>query len=205
MSTAFKQVADNAISTTTTSLTSTGVTSITVASGNGALFPLPGNGFIVTLWNGTDPGADPNMEKVVCSARSTDVLTIGATAKTHTSPCNVGLLDVAQNTIDMQTAINNLEGMTSLTSVKTSAYTISSSDSIVVCDTSSGSFNVTLPDATTVQIGRNYKIKHIDTTANEVFIIPNGSQTIDGAPYITVSMANALLAVASDGSNWYLV
>jgi aryl-phospho-beta-D-glucosidase BglC (GH1 family) len=111
--TLFKQVADNAVSTTTTSMTSTGVTSITAASGNGALFPLPGNGFILTIWNGSDPTLDANMEKVVVSARSGDVLTIAATTKTHTSPTNIGLLDVAQNTIDLQKSVNALESKTS--------------------------------------------------------------------------------------------
>src|SRR5947199_5644030 len=106
----FKQVADNAISTTATSLSSTGVTSITLHSGDGAKFPQPGNGFIITLWNGlsfpSNPALDPNMEKVLVSARSSDVLTTAPTTKAHTGQVTVALLDVSQNTIDLQTAVN---------------------------------------------------------------------------------------------------
>ncbi len=113
MATAFKQTADNAISTTLTNLSTTGVTSITLHSGDGAKFPQPGNGFIVTLWNGlsfpSNPALDPNMEKVLVSARSGDVFTISATTKIHTGQVTVALLDVAQNTTDLQTAVNNLE------------------------------------------------------------------------------------------------
>lgn len=114
MPTAFKQVADNAYALTTTNLSSIGVTSLALPTGQGARFPQPGNGFIVTLWDATtypsDPSLDPNMEKVVCSARSGDTLTIGATVNAHLATGTmVALLDVASNTTDMQTAINTAE------------------------------------------------------------------------------------------------
>lgn len=109
MPTAFKQVADNATSTTGTDLTSSGVRSLAFSSGDGVKFPTPGNGFWLTLWNGPDPGADSNAEKVLVSALNGDTVTHSATTKTHASPCNVGLLDVSSNVVDLQTAINNLE------------------------------------------------------------------------------------------------
>ena len=107
--TQFHQIANNAITTSPTSFSSTGVTSIAAASGTGALFPAPGNGFYVTLWTGSDPSADANQEIVLCTARSGDTLTVGATTKTHASPVNIGLLDVSQITVEMQTAINAIE------------------------------------------------------------------------------------------------
>lgn len=112
MATPFKQVADNAVSTTATSYAATGVTSTTAATGTGSKFPTPGNGFILTIWTGalgSDPGADANMEEVTVTARSGDVLTHSATTKTHASPVNIGALDVAQNTTDLQTAVNSIE------------------------------------------------------------------------------------------------
>lgn len=114
MATAFKKVADNAISTTATVLTSTGVTSITVATGDGAKFPAAP--FYVTLWTGastsSDPGSDANMEIVTCTAKSGDVLTISATTKTHAATVNVGNLDTAEEITDLQTAVNNIENGT---------------------------------------------------------------------------------------------
>lgn len=111
--TAFKQISDNAFSSTATNLSAAGITSIILSAGTGSQFPQPGNGYWLTLWDNANypnsPGADPHMEKVACSARSIDTLTISATTKTHTNPCAVGLLDVAQNTVDLQTAVNSLE------------------------------------------------------------------------------------------------
>lgn len=114
MSTQFKQVSDNALSITNTDLTSTGVTSLTLLGGTGSKFPSPGNGFYLTLWDNikyfNSPGDDPNMEKVLCTARSTDVVTISATTKTHRfSGTAVALLDVSQNIIDLQSAVNTAE------------------------------------------------------------------------------------------------
>jgi hypothetical protein len=105
----FRQVADNATSGTETNLSSIGVTSVQLYSGDGSKFPIPGNGFYLTLWNGADPGTDPNVEKVLVSARSGDVLTVGATANTHISPCNAALLNVSSNITDLQSAVINLE------------------------------------------------------------------------------------------------
>lgn len=117
MATSFKQVADNAISTTNTSLSSIGVTSITAAAN---VFPTPGNGFTMTIWNGSDPTLDANMEKVTVSANSSGVLTTSATTKTHTSPAYIAILDVAGNITDLQTAVNAAENTLALATTKSS-------------------------------------------------------------------------------------
>lgn len=109
MATAFKQVADNALSSTATDLSSVGVTSIVAASGEGSRFPTPGNGWYLTIWTGNSPTADPNMEKVLVSARSGDTITCDPTVETHAAPVNIGLLIEAQNVIDLQDAVNDLE------------------------------------------------------------------------------------------------
>lgn len=141
MASVFKQIANNATSTTNTTLSSIGVTALVLNTGDGALFPTPGNGFWITLYNTSDPGADPNMEKVVCTGRSGDNLTISPTAKTHTSPCNVALLDVAENTQDMQTAINAIEN------------SVGSANGIAPLNSSSAVPVVNLPAASTGSYG----------------------------------------------------
>ena len=134
MPTPFRQVADNAISTTGTNLSVTGVTSITLSVGDGAKFPQPGNGFYVTLWNGilfpSNPALDPFMEEVLVSARSGDVLTISPTTKTHTGKTTVALLDVVQNTTDLQNAVNTAETSiaTNTAAISAEATTRSSAD-----------------------------------------------------------------------------
>ncbi len=117
--TTFYQVADSAISSTATNLSTIGVTSVALTLGTGTKFPQPGNGFRLTFWNGTlyptNPALDPNMEKVVCTARSGDTVTITPTTKTHVSPCTVALLVEAADTTDLQTSVNNLEAGTPAT------------------------------------------------------------------------------------------
>lgn len=72
-----------------------GATSLTVATGDGALFPALGAGdyFYVTLIDTADP---PAIEVVKCTARATDVLTIvraqdGSTASAYTAADKVEL------------------------------------------------------------------------------------------------------------------
>jgi len=68
-------------------------TTLNLSSGGGAEFPNPGTaGFLVTVWNDTDyPGApynDPNVERMLVTAKSTDALTVtraqdGTSAAAH--------------------------------------------------------------------------------------------------------------------------
>ncbi len=334
MPTAFKQVADNAISTTLTNLSTTGVTSIALRSGDGAKFPQPGNGFYVTIWNSilspTNSSLDPYMEKVFVSARSGDILTTAPTANVHTGEVTVALLDVAQNTTDLQTAVNNLENgtpasgsypyektankgaangyaplnsssavpvanlpgastnsygvvqlagdlagtaaaptvpalankvntsttingkalsanitlsstdvgaaatvhthaesdVTNLTTdlaakvtksgdtmtgnlgfpiaTKTANYTMVNTDRMILCDTTSGTFAVTLPDATTCQ-GKQYSIEKIDATNNFVYLLTQSGQVIDAYSEMYINAQSQTVMVVSDGSNWRLL
>ena len=109
MPTPFKQVADNATAVTSTDLSSPGATSLLITNNAAANFPVPGNGYYLTLWNGTTPGADPNSEKVLVSVFANDTFTISPTVNPHASPCNIGLLDVSSNIGDLQTAVSTLE------------------------------------------------------------------------------------------------
>lgn len=65
---------DNAVATLASGITS-GATSLTLATGKGALFPSPANGdyFVLTL---TQAATETAWEKVKVTARSTDTLTI---------------------------------------------------------------------------------------------------------------------------------
>lgn len=64
-----------------------GATSLVLQSGQGANFPAPATegSFYVWIWRSdyATPALDPTAEKVLCSARTTDTLTIGATVNAH--------------------------------------------------------------------------------------------------------------------------
>jgi hypothetical protein len=87
---------------------------------------------------------------------------------------------------------------------KTSAYTITQSDDMVVADATSGAFTVTLPNATTVGDGREFTVKKIDSSANAVTIGTTSSQTIDGATTKALSAQWTSITVKALSGAWYI-
>lgn len=93
------------------------------------------------------------------------------------------------------------------TLAKTAAFSIAYNDwgKVELCNTASGSFNVTLLSC--ASLGRGYYItfKKIDASANEVTLIPNGAETIDGDALFVINLANQAVTIKTDGSNWFLL
>ena len=137
MATSFKQVANNAQSTAASGAfnNTTSPLTFSVQSGHGARFPSPGNGFYLTVWNASsypDPFSDPNMEIVLCTARTTDSLTVtrgqrGTTATAKTGSPDVRLLVDSTHISDLNTAVNSLENGTRVVAGSTLTSTASTS------------------------------------------------------------------------------
>ena len=89
-------------------------------------------------------------------------------------------------------------------STKTGAYTVVSTDHIILGDASGGAFTITLPAAAD-HTGREFTVKKIDGSANAVTVDGNSSETIDGAATYALSSQYSSVTVVSDGSNWYIV
>jgi len=87
---------------------------------------------------------------------------------------------------------------------KTSAYTISESDSTILVDATSAAFTITLPTAVGIA-GRSYTIKKIDSSINNVTLDANGTQTIDGNLSYTLLGQWKAVQVQSDGANWVVI
>ena len=87
---------------------------------------------------------------------------------------------------------------------KTSGYTLTGSDDVVLVDASGGSFTLSLPSATT-NTGKSFVIKKIDSSTDYVTIDPNSTETIDGDSTTTVNTRYESITLVSDGSNWNLV
>lgn len=85
----------------------------------------------------------------------------------------------------------------------TSAYTALNTDHIILCDTTSAGFTVTLPPL--LEVGFILHIKKIDGTGNAVTIDADGTQTIDGelTKLLNTQYDNAM--VVFDGSNWHII
>lgn len=85
----------------------------------------------------------------------------------------------------------------------TTTYTVTTSDCILRCSTSGGSFTATLPDATTCA-GQVFIFKKT-SSANTLTIGTTASQTIDGSASKTVTNLNTAVILYSNGSNWQII
>jgi hypothetical protein len=117
MTTTFLQIKDNAQSTISGALASGGA-SVDVATGEGSKFPASGT-FRCTIWDNdtypNNPTADPGMEIVEVTSRSSDTLTIGTRGVddtsdvTHADGSAIAILVMEEHLAEMRTAINNNE------------------------------------------------------------------------------------------------
>lgn len=88
-------------------------------------------------------------------------------------------------------------------STKTTAYTVTASDSVILADATSAAFQVTLPSPSGIT-GRQYTIKKIDASGNAV-TVASASGNIDGAATKVLSSQWSYLSVVSSGSDWVIV
>lgn len=88
---------------------------------------------------------------------------------------------------------------------KTSAYTVTAADSLILCDPTGGAFTVTLPPSA------SSKYKHvivINTTggANAVTLAAAGAELINAANTFTQTAAAGVAThVFCDGTKWYII
>lgn len=87
---------------------------------------------------------------------------------------------------------------------KTANYTVTTSDAIILCDSSGGAFTLTLP-AASGNTGKVFQIKKTDSSFLAVTIDGDGSETIDGATTTTVNTEGETLRIVCDGSNWQIL
>ena len=89
-------------------------------------------------------------------------------------------------------------------STKTSAYTLTSTDSTILGNATSAAFTLTLPTAVGTT-GKTYVIKKTDSSTNAVTIGTTSSQAIDGNTTYAISNQWGGVTLQSDGSNWLII
>lgn len=87
--------------------------------------------------------------------------------------------------------------------VKSSAYTATTTDEVILVNASLGSVTITLPTA--VGSTHLYWVKKVDSSTNTVVVNTTSLQTIDGGTSATIKVQYASITVASDGSNWLVI
>lgn len=85
---------------------------------------------------------------------------------------------------------------------KTTAYTLTVDDSVILCDASAGAFTLTLPAASTAN-GVVYRIKKIDSSFNAITIDPNGTELIEGQATASLPFPSNAIDLVCNGTAWY--
>lgn len=88
----------------------------------------------------------------------------------------------------------------------TVATTLTANDTVLLVSPVGGNLIITLPDATTLQPGRNFIVRRDATATNTVSLARSGSNLINGsASNFAVGSAGAVgcAELYSDGTNWF--
>jgi hypothetical protein len=88
-------------------------------------------------------------------------------------------------------------------STKITTYTILTTDRVILCDATAGSFVMTLP-AVSGNDGVNYVVKKIDSSANVCEVDANGSETIDGATGLQLGTQYEAVNLVADSTGWHI-
>ena len=85
----------------------------------------------------------------------------------------------------------------------TQNHTVTAVDHTIFANATSTNITVTLPTAANI-MGRQYIIKRVDSSGNNVTIDPDGSETIEGASSMILDSGRSVV-IQSDNSNWWIV
>lgn len=86
---------------------------------------------------------------------------------------------------------------------KTTTYTATTSDQVILNDTSSAAYTLTLYTAVG-NTGRELFIKKTDSSSNLLTIDGNASETIDGDTTFVLDSQYDEISIVSDGTNWII-
>lgn len=107
-------------------------------------------------------------------------------------------LGLSASTYEVYAKTSEISGALAVTT-KTAAYSATTADQVILC---SGTFTVDLYNAT----GNDGRVLHIKNTGTGVITIDaQGSQTIDGALTVVMSMQYTCLSIVCDGANWQIL
>lgn len=86
------------------------------------------------------------------------------------------------------------------TTAKIANYTLTVNDRIILADASAGAITIFVPAASGNQ-GIEWTVKKIDSSANQVTVDPDSTETIDGASTYKLYNQYETVSFTSDGTN----
>ena len=98
-------------------------------------------------------------------------------------------------------AWQTFRGMMYVDSTTTSVSANPKTDYFIKVDATAGNRTVTLPTAEG-NMGKQFIMKKMDVSGNQVIVATSGSETIDGVASKNTTTQYAVIRVISDDSNW---
>jgi hypothetical protein len=184
--------ADNGSETTNyvdLGINSSGNTSGSMGNADDAYLYTAGNNFVI----GT---ANPGMSLIF--------LTGGTSEATNQRMVITGTGDVGINATAPNSTLQVAGSLAMSVTTKTVNATVAAIDFTTLCNNTTGPITITLPSAVGIG-GRMYIIKKTSPAGNNVTIVCNGTQTIDGAATYLLTNQYSSLMVQSDGVNWGII
>lgn len=135
-------------------------------------------------------------------------------AAASTTPTSTGrmYIDVVDPTNAFPTFYNGTgwkrfrQELMKVTAVKTSTYTVTRFDDVVLCNAGSAAFSVNLLSAATYPGQIITIMKAVaDTSTNAVTVDGSGSETIGGVLTVQLIYSGDYITIVSDGSNWHIL
>ncbi len=118
---------------------------------------------------------------------------------------NVGI----KTTLDPTSTLQVEGSVASTIQTVNSNTTLTVDNNVVLVDASGGNVDITLPvvvDGTDyLCLGREYTIKKIDGTLNNVNVVGTATATIDGQSSISLSEQWYFVKIINDGNQWYII
>ena len=186
------------IATTASGFVSTAMGFITTASGNYST----AMGYFTTA----SGNASTAMGQAI-TANATNSFGIGLSNTNYTinQPNTMAIMggNVGIGTVTPNSKLHVNGSTATAISTKIANYTLTSSDSVILCDTGNGATTITLPSTSGIA-GRMYTIKKKTNDGNSCTIVPTGA-LIDGSGGVTLGTFNQYVTVITDGTNWYKI
>lgn len=96
------------------------------------------------------------------------------------------------------------EGSDKNVTIVTDNYTIRSLDDLILVDASSNNITISVPSATS-NPGKEFDIKKIDSTSNEVIVDAYNAETIDGELTQIIDCQYDTMDIVSTSTNWVII
>lgn len=192
-----------------------------VGSGNGVLRDQVGNlASLKSLIGGPGIGITNNANDLTINlaAQSIYIAVNGSNSPTANVDwddnriLNVGVADISGSEptgvtgklwLDTAAEETPLFGVISVVT-KTSDFTATQSNDVILVDASSGAVTITLMGASDRE-GKTLFVKKVDSTANAVTVDGDGSETIDDSTTRVLSSQYDSVQIVSDGSEWWII